>query len=284
MNGPPLRRLDVVVRGIRSPVLESGPGTPDEAVVFVHGNPGSGQDWEDLAGRVGAFGRAVAMDMPGFGGADKPGDFEYTVGGYARHLGEMLAELSIRRAHLVLHDFGGPWGLAWAAAHPHAVASVTLIDTGLLPGYRWHYLARLWRTPVVGELLQATATRATFRLLLRHGNRRGLPPPFVDRMYDDYDRGTRRAVLRLYRATDDLGAASESLGAVLRPLALPALVVWGKHDPYIGHDFAQRQGEFFPGAQVTVLEDSGHWPFADDPEAVAARVVPFLRARLSAPA
>src|SRR5262245_21773377 len=113
-----VRQRVVRVAGVRSPVLEAGPPAAEEAVVFVHGNPGSSGDWEELVGRVGEFGRAVALDMPGFGRADKPDDFDYTVSGYAGHLGGCLAELEVRRAHLVLHDFGGPWSLAWAAAHP----------------------------------------------------------------------------------------------------------------------------------------------------------------------
>jgi pimeloyl-ACP methyl ester carboxylesterase len=144
--------------------------------------------------RTGAFARAVAWDHPGFGQADKPAGFDYTVQGYA-HLGRCLDALGITRAHLVLHDFGGPWGLAWAATHPDAFASATLINIGILPGYHWHYHARIWRAPVLGELFNATTTRTGFGLLLRHGNPRGLPQPFVDRMYTDLDRGTKRAIL-----------------------------------------------------------------------------------------
>jgi pimeloyl-ACP methyl ester carboxylesterase len=140
----PERRLTIA--GLHAPLLEAGPRERDEAVVFVHGNPGSSQDWRELVARTGAFARCVALDMPGFGRADKPAEFEYTVAGYARFLGHALDELGIRRAHLVLHDFGGPWGLAWTAANPGALASAVLINTGVLIGYRWHYLAKIWRT------------------------------------------------------------------------------------------------------------------------------------------
>jgi pimeloyl-ACP methyl ester carboxylesterase len=150
----------VSIDGVRSPVVESGPVNADEAAVFIHGNPGSTRDWESLARGVGEFGRALAMDMPGFGEADKPGDFDYSVPGYAAFLGRLLAKLSVRRAHLVMHNFGGPWGLAWAATNPRAVASVTCINTGVLSGYRWHYLARIWQTPVLGELFMASTTVA----------------------------------------------------------------------------------------------------------------------------
>jgi pimeloyl-ACP methyl ester carboxylesterase len=265
------------VAGVRSPTIEAGPDRAEEAVVFVHGNPGSSLDWVDLVRAVGAFGRAVALDMPGFGRADKPRDFDYTVDGYARHMAGALGDLGVRRAHLVLHDFGGPWGLTWAIAHPEAFASVTLINIGVLLDYRWHYLARIWRTPLLGELFMATATRPGFRLLLKHGNPRGLPRAMVDRMYDDFDHASRRAVLRLYRATDDVAGMAAQMADGLRAMARPALVIWGKHDPYLPVALAKRQREVFPDAQVVVLSGSGHWPFADDPERTAHAVVPFLR-------
>ena len=278
-SGPAdVRESILEVAGLRSPVVQSGPEADTQAVVFVHGNPGSSEDWRYLVGRVGTFARAVAIDFPGFGKADKPEDgFDYTVAGYAEHLHRVLSTLGITRAHLVLHDFGGPWGLAWAAAHPAAFASAVLIDTGVLVGYRWHYLARIWRAPVVGEAFMATANRAGFGLLLRHGNPSGLPRAFVDRMFEDFDAGTKRAVLRLYRASGDIAGLSDQLGNALRRLNRPALVVWGAHDPYIRVEQADRQRQSFPGAQVVVLPNSGHWPFADDPAGVAGVVVPFLR-------
>jgi pimeloyl-ACP methyl ester carboxylesterase len=274
-----MRATTISVDGIRSPVIEAGPAEATEAVVFVHGNPGSTRDWEGLLVSVGMFARAVAFDMPGFGTADKPAAFDYSVAGYARHLGQLLDSLNVRRVHLVMHDFGGPWGLAWACSNPGAVVSVTCIDTGVLVGYRWHYLARIWQTPLLGELFMAATSRAGMRLLLKHGNPRGLPQAYFDHVFDTFDRGTRRAVLKLYRNTRDASGAMQALVAPLRELDLPALVIWGAHDPYLPKEFAARQREVFPRAKIVILDDSGHWPFADNPQAVAAAAVPFLRAQ-----
>jgi pimeloyl-ACP methyl ester carboxylesterase len=271
-----VRSAEIRVNGVRAPLLEAGDGSARAATVFVHGSPGSSRDWTALLSEAGAFGRALALDMPGFGRADKPADFEYTVPGYARWLEAALVQLGVAEVQLVLHDFGGPWGLAWAAARPAAVRSVVLINTGVQPGYRWHYMARIWRARGLGELSMLTATRAGFRLGLSMSNPQGLPREFVDRMYDDFDRGTRRAVLRLYRASDPSVFAAE-VGDRIRSLACPALVVWGAKDPYISPRFAERQRDYFPGARVVMLERSGHWPFMDDPKAVAAAVLPFLR-------
>jgi len=259
----------------RTPVLDTG-GSDTEAVLFLHGNPGCGRDWVPLMELVAPFCRAIAPDMPGFGQAAKPQDFDYTVNGFANHIKALVNSLGLSRVHLVLHDFGGPWGLTWAAAEPLKVASLTLLNVGVLTGYRWHYLARIWRTPVIGEIFQAMTSRLAFHLFLKHGNPRGLPRGFIDSMYDNYDKATRQAVLKLYRATNDLGAEAQKLADALHPLDLDTLVLWGKADPYLPHRFAEQQRQVFPRAEIIYLEDSGHWPYVDNPEAVVAAVIPFL--------
>jgi pimeloyl-ACP methyl ester carboxylesterase len=268
------------VGGVSSPVLQSGPSDAREAVVFVHGNPGPKEDWKDLLARTGEFARAVAPDMPGYGAADKPADFDYTNGGYARHLAGVLDQLKVETAHLVMHDFGGPWGLNWAAQHPEAFASATLINTGVLLDYHWHRFARIWRTPLLGELFMATTSRAGVRWLVGRENPRLLPAA-VDRIYEaSRDWKTKRAVLRLYRATP--ATAMGALRDPLRALDRPALVVFGTDDPYIPWQQAERQRESFPSARVELLEGLGHWPFHEDPARVAEHVIPFLRERVGA--
>lgn len=277
MTVVPVREREIRVDGIRTRLREAGPDTGSEAVVCVHGNPGSGADWLGVLARVGGFARAVAWDAPGFGQASKPPDFPQTVDGHSAYLGAVLALLGISRAHLVLHDFGGPWGLAWAAANPDRFASVVLIDTGVLRGYRGHLLAWLWQVPVLGELVMAATTRRTFGWQVRMGNPRGLPAAFVDRMYGDYDRDTRRAVLRLYRSAARRVGFPRGLRSRLAELERPALVVWGARDRYLPVRHAARQREVFRSAEVRVFDESGHWPFLDDPDRVEPVIAGFLR-------
>ena len=274
--------VEVPVRGARSPVLTAGPPDGAEAVVFVHGNPGPADDWRDLLTRAGELGRAIAPDMPGYGHAGKPKHFSYPVDGYAGHLAALLDQLGITRAHIVAHDFGGPWALAWAARHPRALASATLINTGVLIDYRWHHYARIWRTPVLGEVVQATASRPGFRLLPGRENPR-LTRDQIDRIYDaSRSWATKRAVLKLYRATPADSLAG--LAAVLRPLDRPALVIWGTKDAYLPREQAERQRRTFPSAQIELLEGHGHWVMLEDPGRVASLVIPFLRRQLPGPA
>jgi pimeloyl-ACP methyl ester carboxylesterase len=277
-----VRRREVLARGLRSPVYEAGPGDAGEAAVFVHGNPGSGRDFDDLVAGAGVFMRAVAPDMPGFAQADKPRGAPYTVDWYTDHLDALLAALGVRRAHLVLHDFGGLWGIEWALRHPESLASLTLINTGVLLRYRWHFLARIWRTPVLGELFQATATRRGFGLLVNRLNPQPLPEAFLDRVFAETDRGTDRAVRRLYRSVDRPDALARRQAAALRELRPPALVVWGVGDPYLPPALAERQREALPDARVVRIEGAGHWPFADRPAEVAAAVLPFLAQQAAA--
>ncbi len=269
------------MREIGSPLIEAGPADVREAVVFVHGNPGSRTDWLELLEAVGTLARAVALDMPGFGQADKPREFPYQVSSYSEFLQGALRQLGIERVHLVVHDFGGPFGLLWGLQHPDAWASVTLINIGVLPGYRWHAMARRWRTPLLGELAQAWIPRWAWRRSMQRSNPKGLPLEFVDKMYDDYDRGTRRAVLGLYRATPDPKEAAGTLGPALARLHKPALVLWGAKDPFADVKYAERQREFFDVRQVVILPDSGHWPFQDDPAAVEGPLLSFLRTQLA---
>lgn len=83
------------------------------------------------------------MNLPGYRRAEHPWRFDCTIDGYAHYLGKLLDQLSVERAHLVPHDFGRPWGLCWERENPARVASVTLINCGVLEGYKWHGFARV---------------------------------------------------------------------------------------------------------------------------------------------
>jgi pimeloyl-ACP methyl ester carboxylesterase len=272
-----VQRFRETVDGISTPIMEAGPPDAQEAVVFIHGNPGSSRDFDQLVSASGTFARAVAFDMPGLGHADDPSGGPYTTDGAAKFIDDMLARLGIQQADMVLHDFGGPWGLQWASQHPDRLKSVVLIDTGVLIGYPGHPSALEWHTPVVGELNMATTTRQTFDAFLQAQNPKPLPWAFVNRMYDDYDRSTRCADLHYYRDISNPDTLGRAQAAVLRQRPRPALVVWGQEDPYIPFTLADTQKQAFPDAQVHIVPWAGHWPFVDHPEQVRDLVVPFLR-------
>ncbi|MEU1982194.1 alpha/beta fold hydrolase [Nocardia sp. NPDC019395] len=268
---------DHYVAGVRCAVYDSGPDDCGEAVVFVHGNPGPMEDWADLVPAVAEFARVIAMDMPGFGKSERPPSFEHSIAGHARFLGLLLDELGVERVHLVLHDFGGPWGLRWALDHRERLAGLTLINCGVLDGYRWHKYAKIWQTPVLGELFQLMSNKRAMHAALNRDNPVPLPRAYIDRVGRYADRGHQRAVLRLYRNSRDPRSAFPEMSSELAGDSLPVCVIWGDGDPYIPVRFAQQQRIYFPGAEIHILEGLGHWPFIDDPQAVLAPLTAFLR-------
>lgn len=276
------RESTLVIGDVQSPILARGPADAREAVVFVHGNPGPKEDWAGLMERLPPAVRAVAPDMPGYGAASRPRDFDYSVEGYSRHLAACLDQLGIDRAHLVLHDFGGLWGLAFATSHPDRVRSFTLINTGIFEDFRWHKFARVWQTPVLGELAFMSANRYFVKVGLNADNPKPFPDEFINRIISHMDRGHARAVLKLYRSARDFKAV---LAPILERLPLiadrPTLVVFGSADAYIPARHAEAQRKHFPSADVHLLDGCGHWPFVDDPDSVAALVLPFLEAELT---
>lgn len=271
-----LREGVITQDGVRAPYIESGPEDAEEAVVFVHGNPGSSGDWRDLVERSGEFARAIAIDVQGFGRSDKPHphDFDYTAAGLGIHLSQQLDQLGVKRAHFVGHDFGGPFAIFATLYEPARTGSLTFINTGLLRGYRWHIWARVWRTPLLGELAMLLVNRRGMEKTL--GN---LPEAFIDEMWSNFDRRTRKVVLRLYRTSDSEDQAL--VVPLLRAANFPALVIFGDSDQFIPARFAQRNREAFPGAEVHLIKGAGHWPFIDEPEAVAAVLLPFLQKQLN---
>ena len=138
-----------------------------------------------------------------------------------------------------------------------------------LPGYRWHRIARLWRTPVVGELMMGFTFKSSLRLISRESNATPGPMPkeFIDMVWSHFDQGTMRAILRLYRSAPP--DVLEAAGAGLGDLRAPALVLWGAEDPYLPAEFAHAYADALGGdTTVEVLTDAGHWPWLDRPDAV----------------
>jgi pimeloyl-ACP methyl ester carboxylesterase len=263
------------IAGIRTFVRRrEGPGTP---TVFVHGNPTDSADWLAFIETLDA--PSVAFDLPCFGRSERVPRWRFAADlwSYGRFVEAAIDALAIERFNLVVHDWGGI-GLLAAQARPDAVERLVIINAVPLDGaYRWHWLARIWRRRIAGELFTATTSKPAMRLLLRQA-RPGLaamPPEFVARTWESWDRGMAAAMLRLYRSADpgELAAA----GADLERVRCPALVVWGQDDPYLGPEWGRRYAERLPGAELLELDHAGHWPWIDRPELIE-RVTGFLEA------
>ncbi len=239
----------------------SGPGGGEPPVLYLHGVPESSDTWLPFLERSGG----LAPDLPGFGRSGKRGDGDFTIDGLAAFVDHFLELTGTERVRLVVHDWGAA-GLVWAQRSPERVERLVVLNAvPLLPGYRWHRIARLWRMRAIGEL----AIGGTTRLALR----RVMPRALADAAWPHFDQGTQRAILRLYRTSPEerLAQAGSDLGR----LACPALVLWGDRDPFVPERFADAYGEALPDARVEHLPDAGHWPWHDRPD-VVERVLRFL--------
>ena len=150
------------------------------------------------------------------------------------------------------HDFGGPWGLALGGRRPGALrvapccsapacCPATAGTRSRGSGARRCSASCSWpprRGPASGCCCGA-ASRAA------------LPRAFVDRMYDDFDRATRRAVLRLYRSVADVAAQASALAARAAPARPAGARALGRAaTPTCAPRYAERQRAAFPHAEV----------------------------------
>lgn len=273
-----IRHSSVVVDGLSSPVIEAGDSSASEAVLFVHGSPGCGAEFERLIGETGEFARAIAPDMPGFGQADKPHprDFIYDVPNMGIHLARVAEQMGIERVHWVGHDFGGAWSLIAAVFDPLKVASISMINSGMMRGTRWHYLARIYRTSLLGEAFMAIANKQGMQRTLSE-----LPQADMDLMWDNFDRRTRRAILALYRATDIETQTAQLPQLRLLSQQWQSIVIFGAKDPFLPARLAERNKEALVNAKVHLIDGAGHWPHLEDPQAVGDLLLPFLREQVA---
>lgn len=247
------------------PVFYRRAGDDEIPALYVHGVPTSSDDWVPFLRRGGG----IAPDLPGFGRSGKRGDLDFTMEGYAEFLERFLDLLGVEKVRLCVHDWGCV-GLLWAMRDPSRVTRLAVMNAvPLLPGYRWHRTARMWRTPGLGEFSMGLGSaKPVMKALLTEATpkRGSLPKAFRDEIAEHFDQGTQRAILKLYRSSppDKLAAAGEALGTI----KAPALVLWGEADPYIPTRFASGYAAALGDARLELVEGAGHWPWLDRPELV----------------
>jgi pimeloyl-ACP methyl ester carboxylesterase len=264
----------VEVRGV--PVFWRSAGGGETPVVYVHGVPGSSDDWLALLEVAGG----IALDLPGFGRSGKPAAFDYSIGGIGDVVEQFLDRIGLDRVTLVLHAWGAA-ALSFAQRRPERVSRLVVVNgIPLFDGYRWHSVARWWRRPVIGETMMLATSRKLLGARLRAANP-SLPPEFLERLTAHCDRGTKRAILRLYRSAGR--AELRSAGRSLSELRMPVLVVWGDRDPYAGPEFADAYAGALPGAELLHVPDAGHWPWVDRPDLID-RITSFASERDAAAA
>jgi haloalkane dehalogenase len=245
----------------------------DPAVLLVHGYPESSYMWRDALEALAARGLyAIAPDLAGFGDSepDPPGTWERHVEALER----FRAEQGLERVSLVGHDWGGLIGLRWACDHADRVWAVVASDTGFFADGRWHGLARAMRTPGQGEELIDGMGREQFGQMLAAVST-GIGEDAVDEYFKAFaDEPRRRGQLELYRSGDfeKLAAYEGRLAA----LGVPFLALWGEDDAFAPVSGGRRFVDEVPGGRLVVIPGTGHFVFADAPEAAAKALAEFL--------
>ena len=261
------RWLDV--EGGRLHYLDEGEGAP---IVMVHGTPTWSFMYRHLVKGLRARHRCLAPDHLGFGLSERPAAWSYRPADQARNIARFVDTLGLKDVTLVVHDFGGPIGLAYALDHPENVRRLVIFNT-----WMWSFAGDP-RIERFSRLLGGRWGRVLYerfgfsvRVMLRHA-------------VADKSRYTRAVERHYLRALDGHATwiyAREVLGSSAwydslwqrreRIAKIPALLAWGMKDPAFGA-YLPRWRSVFQRAEVLPLADCGHAP----PEERAPEVLPVL--------
>ncbi len=261
--------MQLVVQHVHVYLVDKGSGPP---ILFLHGVPDTAELWSDVIAHLSADFRCLAPDLPGFGRSIAPMDFDCSLENRANFIDELVEAIDITSPlNLVVHDHGGPYGLAWAVKHPEKVNRIVIINTLFHSDYRWHVWARTWRTPLLGELSMALMNWPLYLLEIQRGSRK-LTRDQIRHSYSFRSPMMKRMILRLYRATDPQVFVGWEDALLRLTAGVSTLVLWGDHDPYIAKEFAKRFG-----AQVVQhFPDCGHWLPQEASDEVAKRLEEFF--------
>ena len=271
--------------------VDEGPrgGKP---IVMAHGNPTWGYLYRHFIGPLTAAGyRAVVPDHLGFGRSDKPDRAElYTIRRHALRFNELLESLDLHDATVVCQDWGGPISLRWATQHPERLRSLFVLNTFAhrprsdvaLP-----FALKLFQTPGVGEAMVKGAHLFVRGFLFRAGI------VHRDRITDDVKRAylsphpnwsSRTPILVFPREipggpTGDVSDLNGEIEAGLRQhfRSKPVKIVWAMKDIAFTPEMLDELWlDTFPDAEVTKIDDAGHYLQEDAHERIVPELLEFL--------
>jgi haloalkane dehalogenase len=274
------------VNGLQMHYVDEGRGEP---IVMLHGNPTWSFYFRELIGGLAPGYRCIAPDHIGCGLSDRPTDAEYGFRLQDRvdDLEALLSGLALDRPiSLVLHDWGGMIGAAFAVRHPERVARLVVLNTAAFLKPHWKALPWALRfvrgVPLVAEpavlrlnLFARGAAWAASARGLAPAVRRGLLAPY----------GSPRNRLATLRFVQDIPLSpadpSYALAALTdqglaRLQAKPVLVCWGERDFVFDLDYLAEWQRRFPRAETHRFPQAGHYVLEDEPGPILARVRDFL--------
>lgn len=246
-----------------------GSGPP---MVLLHGIASNNRTWDPVIEQLAQTHSVIAPDLIGHGLSAKP-MADYSIGGYASIVRDLLLALKIERFTLVGHSLGG--GIAMQLLHmaPDLVGRIVLVDSGGL-GRGLGMALRAASLPGAPLFIRAVtsgpsqmAGRGAKRLLDRAGVK--LPTDATEGLAGFAslrDPGAREAFLNTVHASTGLGGQRVSAVDKLYLMeGCPALVIWGEKDSIIPVRHAYEAQELVPDMTVAIIAGAGHFPHVDEP-------------------
>ena len=258
-------------------VESCGEGRP---LLLIHGFGATLYTWRSLVPVLARRHRVITVDLKGSGRAPKPADRHYSVLDQAGYVAELIEGENLTDLTVIGHSFGGGVALAALVGHalsPARIRSLVLIDS---MAYRqripW-FIAAL-QVPGLGPcMLRLSPPEMQVRLVLRAGYHD--PGRITDDIVRTYaaplrDAAARGALIETARAIppDDVDALAARYGDI----AVPTLLLWGRHDTIVPLDIGERLHRAIPGSRLVVIDDAGHLPHEERPEPVLRELEKFL--------
>ncbi|WP_200958967.1 alpha/beta fold hydrolase [Nocardioides sp. Root190] len=275
----------VTLHGKRRAFVIKGSGP---AVLLLHGLACDHTTWSPVIDRLAEKYTVIAPDLLGHGFSDKP-RADYTLGGYANGMRDLLTVLGIDKVTVVGHSFGGGVAMQFAYQFPERTHRMMLVATGGL-GPEVTPLIKLIQVPgwfrVMGALT-LPGVRHVETFALRTAAEYGDFGPLrkytrdLDEVADIVeswkDRRTRFAIRHLVRAVIDWrGQIVTMADRAYLTDAMPMAVVWGGEDQVIPVRHASNAAALAPDVRIEVLADAGHFPHKDHPEDFARILDDFI--------
>ena len=268
------------VDGYQYHFLDEGEGSP---LLMVHGNPTWSFFWRQLVRSLRPHVRAIAVDHLGCGLSEKPANYPYRLDDHVANLVSLIEQLDLNDITMVVHDWGGPIGLSAAVQLKERISRLVILNTGAFPPPFIPVRIRLCRVPLLGSFMvrrlnlfaRLALGMATYRQKLSRPAREGLLAPYdshahriaIDHFVRDIPATPRHPCWQLLT----------SLEQQLPQLAdRPTRIIWGMKDWCFNARCLEMLTEILPDADVTRLDDVGHYVMEDDPGSVVQLVSDFL--------
>ena len=250
-----------------------------EVLTFLHGFPSSSLDVAPVLDRLGDDWRVLAVDLPGFGAADKPTGHRYTIHAAADATIEVWKVMGITSTVLAVHDYSVSVAQELLARRADGeldveIAAVVWMNGGLFPDlHRPTVGQQFLADPEHGAEIAAGVTEESFvaGIEVTWGQRVPFDAVGAREMFRSMDDGGGVPLMHdLLAYMIDRREHAERWRTALVTSDVPMAFVWGDVDPVSGAHMIERVEELRPDTVIVRLPDVGHWPLLEAPDELAA--------------